>query len=253
MRSVGSATVSELEAIQADEMADDIPINLARMRYWTEQQARAYFANNGVLPAPSSPAATQLDAAPEPSRLSLPYLVGVTPSPAESRVDPWRPLRAAAQRAQLADGAHGFSALGLPPGSCLTVLTSRRYAVRAALGSAATAKFTLRKLGEHEQRRKARAWRRKVDTEREAALRGIARESPQPQAARATGGPARDASGVLRGQCPRCNACAGFVRPKGLSLHSQWVHCCAGCGCFGSHHEERQPTQMTPFRGPSRA
>jgi medium-chain acyl-[acyl-carrier-protein] hydrolase len=42
-------TIEELESLQADEMADDVAIDLAKMSAWTEQQARAYFESGGAV------------------------------------------------------------------------------------------------------------------------------------------------------------------------------------------------------------
>lgn len=42
-------TLEELESIQADEMADDVPIDLAKMSEWTAEQARLYFESGGAV------------------------------------------------------------------------------------------------------------------------------------------------------------------------------------------------------------
>ena len=46
-------TLDELEQIQAEALADDVEIDLARMRLWATEEARAYFESGGtVVPAP---------------------------------------------------------------------------------------------------------------------------------------------------------------------------------------------------------
>eukprot|EP00966_Prymnesium_polylepis_P037363 867737-Prymnesium_polylepis.1 len=40
-------TLSDLERIREDAMAEDVDIDLARMSAWTEEQATTYFENGG--------------------------------------------------------------------------------------------------------------------------------------------------------------------------------------------------------------
>ena len=49
-----SLTLTELEAIQAEALADDVPIELERMAIWSEDEARAYFESGGEL-MPAAP------------------------------------------------------------------------------------------------------------------------------------------------------------------------------------------------------
>ena len=44
-----SLTLQQLEAIQADAMADDIAIDVAKMSLWTEAQAREFFESGGEV------------------------------------------------------------------------------------------------------------------------------------------------------------------------------------------------------------
>jgi hypothetical protein len=43
-------TLEELEAIQSDLMADDVPIDFDRMSLWDKGKATAYFESGGSLP-----------------------------------------------------------------------------------------------------------------------------------------------------------------------------------------------------------
>ena len=52
-----SLTLEWLQEIQADLVADDVPIDFERMKYWTENEAKAYFESGGVdAPESSAPA-----------------------------------------------------------------------------------------------------------------------------------------------------------------------------------------------------
>ena len=107
-------------------LADDIPINYAKMSSWSPAEARAYFENNGMMPSHlqgiNSCAAEGCQPLPP---LRLPYLISARLAPKRaSDSDGWRGLRAATLRASAADHAkHGFAALGLPPGSLVSPCT----------------------------------------------------------------------------------------------------------------------------------
>ena len=268
---VATLTLAELEEIREVAMADDIPIQLGKMCTWSRSQAVAYFENNGVLPAsfnsrPPATAETEIRRAPsealrasggERAGLFLPYLIGCTPaarSPADC--DGFRRLRAATVRAKLDECKHGFSAIGLPAGAVLTVLTANRYAVRSVLGSAQPHKFALKRLQEVATRRDVRIARRKVDTAREAKLEaiwsGLLASNLGEAAVRAQREAIREAhergyeydvvTSSLRGACTLCGCCACFVAPQ-TPPDNFWSHgCalghCAGCGCSSSAHEE---------------
>ena len=42
-------TLEKLQEIQAEEMADDVEIDLAVMQHWTEAQAAEYFSSGGEV------------------------------------------------------------------------------------------------------------------------------------------------------------------------------------------------------------
>ena len=50
-------TLDELEEIQAEALADDVEIDLARMQLWVAEEARAYFESGGTV-APAAPTVT---------------------------------------------------------------------------------------------------------------------------------------------------------------------------------------------------
>ena len=69
---------SDLESIQADALADDVPIDLERMRLWSPEDAYAYFESGGTVEpsaadaAPvDAPAATTENGQPVPSKAPL--------------------------------------------------------------------------------------------------------------------------------------------------------------------------------------
>ena len=67
---------------------------------------------------------------------------------------------------------------------------------------------------------------------------GVARDKYDRAVASATVAGSRCRSGVLRGQCPRCNGCPGFCAPKLMpSRLAHWRAYCANCGCADSEHE----------------
>ena len=66
-------SLTRLEAIQAEYMADDLPIDLARMRLWTDEQAVKYFESGGEVAPPSE----QPDAIGAGARRAAPRLDGV--------------------------------------------------------------------------------------------------------------------------------------------------------------------------------
>jgi len=63
-------TLEQLEEIQADALADDVPIDLPRMRLWDRDKAVTFFEGGGVLP-------------PSPLLVAL-YSAGLTPSQGRS-------------------------------------------------------------------------------------------------------------------------------------------------------------------------
>ena len=267
---VASLSLAELEAIRDECMADDIPIQLGKMCTWSRSKAVAYFDNNGVLPpAFAGPSASALGrgsgSAPAPALaasggplpgLFLPYLIGCEPLPrTPANADGFRGLRAANVRAKLAECQHGFSALALPEGSVVTVLTTHRGAVRSVLGSAQPAKFALKKLQDVAVRRDARIARRKIEVAREAKLEeiwGSLLKGPEGEdAIRQQQEAIREAhkrgyehdmlTNSLRGSCTACGGCACFTNPVtsgGFWGHSNVLGHCAGCGCSTSSHEE---------------
>ena len=48
-------TLFELLDLQAAAMADDVPIDLARMSAWTSEQATTFFETGGTMPAQEGP------------------------------------------------------------------------------------------------------------------------------------------------------------------------------------------------------
>ena len=277
---VVTLSMADLEAIREEFMADDIPIAFGKMCTWSRAKARAYFDNNGVLPAqfagPTTPlssstaGATPGIAASGGTRagLFLPFLVGCAPAPRSAAdMDGWRRLRAAAVRSKLEDTKHGFSALGLPSGSVLTVLTTHRFAMRSVLGSAQPLKLSVRKLAEVAARRDIRVAKLKLDAAREAKLEEIwsciaageragdegAKTAAMQAAIREANarGSERDESGALRGPCGGCGTCPCYVRPRlpgGFWEHSGLRQFCASCGCATLDHEEvkrQQPPAST--------
>ena len=168
-------TLAELEDIQVAHFADDVPIDFERMRFWSRQQASDYFANDGaLLPAPTplaapQPAEADAGAGTDALKLVLPFMIGL---PARGqRVGNWAALRGAASRAGVADGAHGFCAVGLPPSSVACVLTASRAALRPALGSASPVRLGTAKLGEWRSECEAREKRRQIEKDRLRASR----------------------------------------------------------------------------------
>lgn len=252
-------SLSELEIIRDELMADDIPINLPKMRLWSESQARAYFENNGVLPPgyellPSSDVKSG-DGTSVHDRLSLPFVISVTSAlRSVSDMDGWRGLRAATLHARtlLEDEETtrcGFSAIGLPSASVVTVLTTHGFAVRAALGSAQLHKISLRKVMEEASRREERLAKAKAERARMAVLREIREELSArgtnrldtldraiEQASKSGG--VRDNRGVRRRQCMQCHCCMCYTRPVGLSPGSKLHGFCGACGCVVDEHEE---------------
>jgi hypothetical protein len=140
----------------------------------------------------------------------LPHLTGLPASlsfSARATSDPWVALRGAALRLGPRNCDHGYSAVGLPWGGVVTVMTDRRYALRTSLGCQVPVKVPIRTLEESEERRKARRKQRKIDEKREATLAEM----------QAGGGRARtdpmagsDLDGKKRDQYTVCNACLGY-------------------------------------------
>jgi len=250
-------TLEELHAIREEAMADDLPIDYARMCVWSAVQARAYF-EDGVTPSTATAAiataatGTAGRGSHPQSPLCLPYLISTRRgSPGSQDSDGWRCLRGAVLRSRRSDHArHGFSALGLPAGSLVTVLTASGYAVRSCLGSASLTKVCSRRVEEAYARREERFTRRRVEEERLRPLRTMGdelRTKPMPsqqaqeretcEAARAAG--RKDFQGVWRGHCLQCNGCSCYAKPIGLGRASRHWQYCAVCGCLAEKHEER--------------
>ena len=247
---------AELREIREEALADDIEIVYAKMCAWSPAQARAYFENNGVMPAKwrGGPAGTSAKShvAEEcgATRLLLPYVIGCTPAaccPLDT--DGWRGLRAATVRADVGDCKHGFSAIGLPAGCVLSVLTNRRHALRSILGSSAPKKLVRRVLDEAHGLRAVRLARKKADGTRLAALADMHEEMRQMQGdtdeqyavidTAARNGGSRTRVGEFRGGCTACGACSGYARPLNLLMNSRHWYACACCGCPSTQHERR--------------
>ena len=183
--------------------------------------------------------------------LVLPFLVSTSKaSPSLADADGWRRLRGAVLRAEAAECKHGFSAIGLPPGSVLSVLSSREFAVRSILGSAEPSKLTLRKIREVDERRKARLSSLRVERERQRVLREqrsqlamygmdavIAHEREMERTERGAYFD-QDFMGYLRGACTRCNVCSSYARVRGLPHASNLFHHCGRCGCPSNDHAQ---------------
>lgn len=140
-----------------------------------------------------------------------------------------------------------ISALGLPSGAGVVILTDSGFRVRTLLGSVPLAKFSLDALLEKRRLAIERRNRCAIETSRAEALASIraalASAGVDPQKAEravasSTAAGCRSRDGVLRGQCPQCNACPGFCPPKLLPARlAEWKAYCVHCGCEDSRHE----------------
>jgi len=62
-----SLTLAQLQDIQSECMADDIEIDLAKMAFWTAEEAVAYFESGGEVEPPPKPTPPPEPAPPEPA------------------------------------------------------------------------------------------------------------------------------------------------------------------------------------------
>ena len=61
-------SLAELESIQADALADDIPIDFAKMSLWTSEQATTFFESGGTEePTSEKPAPVEVSEEPAPA------------------------------------------------------------------------------------------------------------------------------------------------------------------------------------------
>ncbi len=74
----------ELEALQAESMADDVEIELDRMSRWTADEARAYIESGGAV-APADPSAASAEG---PPVLVCFYSGGLTAAQGRKAVQP---------------------------------------------------------------------------------------------------------------------------------------------------------------------
>ena len=175
----------------------------------------------------------------------LPYLVGlpaVKPPASRHRIS-WRRLRGIAAHSQVDDCSLGLAAVGLPPGSATIVRTDRGCAVWPSLGSATPKKMSAVDAREREARVLTSQRARKVERERTKALSQLEEafktaSMPWPPAPRENAlEPCEDYAGVLRGQCPACNACPGYQPATSLAHAPSLAMLCVCCGCDCSTHE----------------
>ena len=185
----------------------------------------------------------------------LPFAIGL-PNNADkgsttsaSERSAWRDLRGGAYRANLHNCGLGFCALGLPHGSALTALTSKRYALRSVLGGAQPLKVNRASLDEAEERRKERLAKRKADEKRlerlaQMAADGATRYDSEEQSM-------IDMHGSKRGKCNTEASCPGWATPyfPMHGAHALMMYC-LNCGCGAWEHEElRRPDA---YGGPPR-
>jgi hypothetical protein len=144
------------------------------------------------------------------------------------------------------DGAaacvHGFSAVGLPAGSALVVLSHKRFSVRAVLSSTPPLLLSQTALKAHDECEAERERRRRIDAERTVALSALeAAVGIAPPLEVLGSACAEDAEGNHRGPCERCNACAGYATPlaAGKLPPAELCDTCWNCGCASRSHELR--------------
>ena len=176
----------------------------------------------------------------------LPYCVGLAP-PAPSTapsVLSWRRLCDLATRDRDADdSAVGMSALGLPPGAVVAVLTDQRCKAREALGSAPPRRFSkgailarAERVHELQRRRQVEVQRVKRLEELAGAYQLVGEPFPAPPKPR---GPHPDHQGVRRGFCAACNGCPGYELPRCAHVPALLL-VCAQCGCEAQCHEAQR-------------
>ena len=166
-------------------------------------------------------------------------------------------LHRAALRSELEDCTQGFCALELPEACVVVCRLDERFLTRPVLGSSTPARLSRARVLEDEATL-ARMWSA-LEAERVRAsnlsfIAAALAEEPEPIRAAWPNHAVsrRDVSGILRGQCPSCNACPGF-RPthldhisaqalKRANLAPRDVQAlrkvCAECGCAAALHEK---------------
>lgn len=151
----------------------------------------------------------------------------------------WRPLRRAIHRFGLRDNAHGYSAVGLPPGSVVFALSAQRFALRSVLGSAAPLKVSRVEVDQDERRREKARTALRVDRRRRERLAAMASQEMHFDLLTATRPHQSDINGELRGSCESCHECPGWCQPyfAGRGGHTELVLYCAQCGCSCTEHE----------------
>ena len=210
--------------------------------------AAAYGTAGAAAPSPPKTASLYGAAATkEPKHLGswpnpLPFAVGLAP-PSGPKDDPcvmtWRRLAGVSK--DVDDCCHGHSAVGMPPGCALAVLTDKRCKVRAALGSSQPRLFSQAGMRERIERVASTRIQRKVEAECEknlAALSGAYMRMGEtwPHEAR-SGGPFCDFYGKARGQCKyEFLCCPGYDIPK-CSHEMSLMRLCAHCGADNEQHE----------------
>jgi hypothetical protein len=185
----------------------------------------------------------------------LPYCVGLAP-PAPSTapsVLSWRRLCDLATRDCAADehsAVVGMSALGLPPGAVVAVLTDQRCKAREALGSAPPRRFSrgailarAERVHELQRRRQVEVQRAKRLEELAGAYQLVGDPFPAPPK---PNGPHPDHQGVRRGFCAACNGCPGYELPRCAHMQALLL-VCAQCGCQATCHEAQRKAPAVEY------